>query len=301
MVNPITSLANPFKIPILYLISWRGIGGKPDAPQHEIMGQITPELLSLLQINFIYFPKQKKELANVIENIDTNYKNRVSTCLIVDEKITTSKTIYHQPIIRTYTDGVFMKNEVPTIKKGRIYVLNKILNYFPKNYIYVSTTGDTSRDLFEIGDKKNNFYIVGSMGYASALGLGISLFIEDKVVILDGDGAMLMHMGNMSTIGAYAGKNLLHIVLNNNVYSTTGGQYNSSINTDLVNIAKSCNYENTIESNADNIEKSLAMLKNADGPSFLEIKIEQFGKTHSARPTISPAENALRLLKILKK
>lgn len=301
MVNPITSLTNTFKIPILYLVSWRGIKGKSDAPQHEIMGQITLKLLLLLQMKCINFPKQMEDVADVIENISNNYKNKISTCLIVDEKIQAQEQIQQEPNIRKYADGLFIRNGVSSIRAKRIDILNKITNYFPEHYIYVSTTGDTSRDLFKIGDKNNNFYMVGSMGYASALGLGISLFTEDKVVILDGDGALLMHMGNMSTIGAYGNKNLLHIVLNNNVCSTTGGQYNSSINTDLVNIAKSCNYENAIESSSDGLEKSLEMLKNARGPSFLEIKIDQSGKTSSERPTITPAENALRIIKLLKK
>ncbi len=300
MVNPITSLSNTFGIPLLFIISLRGNPQEFDAPQHRLMGNITHEMLRLLGIDILQFPGSQEAMLNIIANISSRYKEGLSSCLIVDKTLPSYEASNYDLQINSRS-----QNFLDTITKGsykpqRREVMEKIIRFLPEKYVYVATTGETSRELCEIKDTDNNFYMVGSMGYASSIGLGISLFTKDKVVVFDGDGALLMHMGNMSTIGTYANKNLYHIVLNNNIYSSTGGQCNSSINIDFIKIAKACNYATIAHGEITSLEDTLNKLEKSDGPHFLEIKIDISRKIKANRPFIDPKSNAIRLMNYLK-
>ena len=124
----------------------------------------------------------------------------------------------------------------------RIHFLKFINNYF-KNSKFVSTIGITSKELYELNDNKNNFYMLGSMGLASSFGLGLALSSKkNHIIIFDGDGSILMNLGSLSTIGSYNLKNLLLIIFDNNSYETTGIQEtNTSKGTNLYLIAKGSN------------------------------------------------------------
>jgi phosphonopyruvate decarboxylase len=136
--------------------------------------------------------------------------------------------------------------------------------------------------------------MLGSMGHAAAMGLGVALSTLKKVIIIDGDGAVLMQMGSMATIGHYASGNLCHILLNNNAHESTGGQKNVSSTVNFINIAIACNYVKVFDVYAHNLEEVMHSIKLNHGPYFVHVNIAQDSKKLPERPTLSPQEIATR-------
>jgi phosphonopyruvate decarboxylase len=166
-----------------------------------------------------------------------------------------------------------------------------------KDTVIVATTGYTGRELFAINDRENHLYMVGSMGCASSLALGISLARPElKVVVIDGDGAALMRMGNMATIGTYAGRNFVHLLLDNEAHESTGGQSTVSANVNFAAIAKACNYPLAYYGNDPGILTSLLDDHDHTGPRFAQIKIRQGSMQNLPRPALSPADAVRRLM-----
>ena len=182
---------------------------------------------------------------------------------------------------------------------NRNKVLQRIIERTPKaNTVLIATTGFTGRELFAIDDRSNHFYMVGSMGCASSLGLGIALARSDlKVVIIDGDGAGLMRMGNFATIGSYAGHNLIHILLNNEVHDSTGGQATVGGNVDFLKVAEASGYSVCLSSNEIDIIDKLFNLEPQDGPVFAHLRIVSGTIGDLPRPDITPNKVLNRLMK----
>ena len=152
----------------------------------------------------------------------------------------------------------------------------------------VAANGFMSRDLFEVNDKKSNFYMIGSMGLASSIGLGIALKKPKKrVFVFDGDGNILMNLGSLVTIGSLKPKNLIHVVIDNNSHESTGGQptYSSRIN--LEKIAKNTGYKIFKIKSKNNLISTLKIIKKFQGPIFLLIKISK-SKERSKRVSWKP-------------
>ena len=159
----------------------------------------------------------------------------------------------------------------------------------------IATTGKCGRELFTIADRPQHLYQVGSMGGASGMGLGVALNTEKPVVMLDGDGALLMKMGSLATIGAYAPKNMLHIVLDNGVHDSTGGQATVSPHVDFAAVALACGYRRA--ATCDSIEGFQIALSSAllqDGPTLIHAKIQPGSLAELGRPTVKPADVARR-------
>ena len=157
----------------------------------------------------------------------------------------------------------------------------------------VSANGFISRDLFNVHDKKTNFYMIGSMGLASSIGLGIALKKpKKKIYVFDGDGNILMNLGSLTTIGKLQPKNFVHIILDNSIHESTGGQPTASDTIKIEKIAKSCNYKQVIKVNSKNeILKKLMNIKHSDGPIMIIIKIK---KGKSAGNRISTLPNKIK-------
>jgi phosphonopyruvate decarboxylase len=166
-----------------------------------------------------------------------------------------------------------------------------------ENTIQVATTGKTGRELYEIEDAANNLYMVGSMGCASSLGLGLACTRKDKdVVIIDGDGAILMRMGSLATNGYYRPENMLHILLDNQSHDSTGGQSTVSHNVNFVEIAAASGYENSYYVHSlEELQAKIIEWKKTKGLTFLYIKISPGSKENLGRPKITPAEVKARL------
>ena len=145
--------------------------------------------------------------------------------------------------------------------------------------IIISANGFISRDLFSSLEKASNFYMIGSMGLASSIGLGVSLKKPKKLIyVFDGDGNILMNLGSMTTIGKLKPKNLVHIIFDNQIHESTGGQYTNSKNIDLEKIAKCVNYKTFVAKNKKELEREIRIIKFGEGPILLKIKISKTTK-----------------------
>ena len=160
------------------------------------------------------------------------------------------------------------------------------------NHPIISANGFISRDLFEVCDKSSNFYMIGSMGLASSIGLGVALKNPRKsVFIFDGDGNVLMNLGSLTTIASQKPKNLIHVVFDNSVHESTGGQPTNSNFVNIEKIAKACNYNHTFTVRTENnFEKILRKIKKLKGPIMIVVKIQQSDTERSGRINISPIE-----------
>lgn len=205
-INPLTSLADKevYSIPMLLIIGWRGEPGKKDEPQHLKQGRITREQLKILDIDYFVIDENTDEkscLEKVIKRIN---KNSSPVAILVRENT-----------FKKYK----LKNKQKTIYKlKREEAIEEIINLSNDSDIFISTTGKTSRELYEIrknkGDAQKDFLTVGSMGHVSSIALGVAIGLKkQRVICLDGDGSLIMHLGSLPIIGAISPKNLIHVIL----------------------------------------------------------------------------------------
>ncbi|PKQ77423.1 phosphonopyruvate decarboxylase [Aeromonas sobria] len=284
MVNPLTSLNAAFNIPVLLVVTHRGKPGITDEPQHRLMGQITPELLELLGIPTMVLPADTASMAEVISHSMHLVRDEQKTVALIVEK------------------GVFFEAE-PVEQEicelpERATVLKLLLSLAGESDFLITTTGKTGRELFTLKDREKNLYCVGSMGYASALAQGIALYAPQcTITIIDGDGAALMHPGNMATIGHLHSSNLIHILLNNNAYDSTGGQKTLADSVDFSLIARGMGYVHaqycvTLDELSDAYRDARTFKQ---GPVLLIVNIANGSMGELGRPTIAPEQIARRL------
>ena len=190
---------------------------------------------------------------------------------------------------------------------SREKLLELILEKLDSNDIIISTTGKTSRELFELIKNKNYqnpfFPVVGSMGHCSAISKGIALTNPEKrIICIDGDGSLIMHMGSASLAGQLKMSNFYHILINNFVHESVGGQATASKFIDYSIISKGLGYKNIFNSNNENSFNSL-MEKNLSkkGPNFFQIKIKPGSREDLGRPDKTPIESKIHFMKSLKK
>ena len=174
------------------------------------------------------------------------------------------------------------------IRKAAISIVVKKIG----NHPIISANGFISRDLFEVCDKRSNFYMIGSMGLASSIGLGVALKNPRKsVFIFDGDGNILMNLGSLTTIASQKPKNLIHVVFDNSVHESTGGQPTNSNFVNIEKIAKACNYNHTfMVKTENNLLKILDKIKKLKGPIMIVVKIQQSKGEKSKRVNILPVD-----------
>jgi len=162
----------------------------------------------------------------------------------------------------------------------------------------ISANGFISRDLFSISDTRPAFYMIGSMGLASSIGLGIALKDPGrKVFVFDGDGNILMNLGSLTTVGSLKPKNLIHVVFDNSVHESTGSQPTNTNFVSIEKIAKACNYNHTFTARTENnFEKILRKIKKLKGPIMIVVKIQQTNDKKSARVNYEPVEMKERFM-----
>ena len=298
-INPLTSLNYPFKIPILLITTWRGDPKVKDEPQHELMGKITKNILTLSKIKNEIFPTNKNNLRKVLFKINNSINKTSLPYALLMRKETIKKEKLKQKKIFLKKKGkkflYLRKKKIPT----RFEILKELQKNINNKIAVITTTGKTGRELFSLNDCKNFFYQVGSMGCASAIALGVALNSKKKILVIDGDGALLMKMGNMTTIGANQPKNLIHILLDNNVHDSTGQQLTNASTVDFANIAINCGYQNSYSIDNLNdfskiIKKNLVSSNKTIGPTFIHIKIQKGSIENLGRPTIHPKDVAKR-------
>ena len=282
-VDPLTSLMNKevYSIPVLLLISWRGEPGKKDEPQHIKMGKITKKLLKTLGIPFIVLSTEETLIKKQIQIAKRYLKKQSSPYAIIVRK----------GIIASYQSKP--KKEIyPLSREEAIKIL---VNGLKGNEVIISTTGKTSRELFELREAKKeghrkDFYTLGSMGCAAGIALGIALAKpKKKVFVFDGDGSVLMKMGTLAIIGHYLPKNFYHIIFDNNAHDSTGGQKTVSDTVAFDKIAKACGYKFTkVLTREKEIKEVLSRIK--EGPLMLVIKVKKGSRENLGRPTLSPVK-----------
>jgi len=287
-VSPLTSLTDPevYSIPLLMIMGWRGRPGLSDEPQHKKMGIITTKILDVLDIPYLI--------------LDVNsYKQQIKHAKTEAEKNLKAYVLIVEP-------GFFYNTKsIPAIDKSigivRESAIKCIVNSIDVDDLIVSTTGKTSRELFEVSANhsrghSNNFYNVGSMGHVSSIGLEIALQkYNKKIYILDGDGAVIMHMGSLSTIGHYQPKNLTHIIFDNESHESTGGQPTTSKTTEFVKILEGCGYKdlNIVQSELELSEVLSKRIQNLHG---IVIKTQIGSRDDLSRPTDTPKTTKARFM-----
>jgi len=162
----------------------------------------------------------------------------------------------------------------------------------------VSCTGFTSRELYEHRrDKKmghgRDFLMVGSMGHAGAIALGVAMSKPSRqVFVLDGDGGLLMHMGTLAMVGTSKCSNIKHVVFNNGAHDSVGGQPTVGFEISFTGIAKACGYKHAFQaSTAEEVTEKMKQLREVEGPAFLEILVSKGARKNLGRPHTSPLRN----------
>ncbi len=299
-VSPLTSLTWTFRIPILLIVTFRGDPELKDEPQHKLMGPITTSILDKMEIPWEYFPTSENEVPTALQRADDYMQKERRPYALVMRKGSVAPYVLNdrnQAPPRS-VNGIQLRYRDSDDRPSRSRALSRIIeNTDPADSVVIATTGFTGRELFALDDRANQLYMVGSMGCASALGLGVALARPDlNVTVIDGDGAALMRMGNFATIGAYAGDNLAHIVLDNEVHDSTGAQATVSAGVSFAGIAKACGYGCAWEGNLIELIDELFSIKGISGPRFAQVKTRPGTMENLPRPNVTPEEVSARFV-----
>lgn len=292
--NPLLSLADNevYGVPMVLVIGWRGEPGVKDEPQHIKQGRVQNDLLKAMEIPYKILDENVADVSAFINEIVMLTRKQSSPVAVVVKA----------EIFETYKS---IKKKTEEYEMNREMALQEVLNNLTGQEILVSTTGKLSRELFEYRAAHcqghlHDFLTVGSMGHASQIALGVALFSDRKIVCLDGDGAVIMHMGSLAISGSSKADNFVHIVINNGAHDSVGGQPTMGFNIDLIQIAKACGYKEAISvSFKTEIASVLRKILNMSGPVFLEIRTKRGARENLGRPTKSPMENKKLLMHAL--
>lgn len=295
IINPVASLLNDkvYAIPVIFIVGWRGEPGVHDEPQHIYQGEVTVKLLENMGISTFVIGKETAddEVVAVMEKFRSELAEGKDVAFIIRKGALSD------------APKVEYKNNNSMVRED---IIRHIVSVSGEDPI-VSTTGKASRELFEIREAKKqshkyDFLTVGSMGHSSSIALGVALNKpERKIWCVDGDGAVLMHMGAMAVVGANAPKNLVHIVINNGAHETVGGMPTVASKMDLVSIAKACGYPKAVSVDSfDSLDKELKLAKTADELTFIEVKCSIGARENLGRPTTTALENKQNFMEYLK-
>lgn len=295
IINPVASLLNDkvYAIPVIFIIGWRGEPGIHDEPQHIYQGEVTVKLLEDMDIKLFIIGKETTD--EEVEAAMADFR----------DILTSGKDVAFVIRKGALTDAptVEYKNENTMIREEIIRHIVKASGEDP----IISTTGKASRELFETRvanrqSHKYDFLTVGSMGHSSSIALGVAINkSEQRIWCIDGDGAVLMHMGSMAVIGANRPRNLIHVVVNNGAHETVGGMPTVAGEIDLVAIAKACGYPNALcVDSFDALDAELEAAKGRKELSLIEVKCSIGAREDLGRPTTTPLENKQNFMGYLK-
>lgn len=295
IINPLTSLADKemYAIPIVLMIGWRGRPGTKDEPQHTKMGRILLSLLEVLEIPcYTLDADEASAFAKMEDAIVTAVSGKKPIALVVPENI-----------FEVY-EGNKEHNGYTLVREE---VIKKIISPLKGDETIVCTTGKTGREFYEqnvaAGNKVKKFLLsIGAMGHANHVALGLKINSEEKVIVLDGDGALLMQMGSLPTIAHHAKNNFIHIVINNGSHESVGGQPTEGFFADCCGIAKACGYKETVCINNENeLSEWLQNGLHSTALQFVEIRTNKNSRPNLGRPWGQPAEWKKNLMDSLNK
>ncbi len=297
MVNPLMSIADPdvYSIPMLIIIGWRGEPGVHDEPQHVKQGKVTCDLLDAMKVPYQVLSDKEEDLPSQFEKAYKYIKENNGQYAFVIRKGT--------------FDEYKLVNNIPVEgKMSREEAIEKIILSADEKTAFVSTTGMISRELYEQRDKHNmghdrDFLTVGGMGHASQIALAIAMQKPDRqVYCLDGDGASIMQMGGMATIGSRKPCNYVHFVLNNGAHDSVGGQPTVGRQIDFCEIAEGCGYENVVKvESPEELDAVLHDSETKEKLTFVEVLVTKGARKDLGRPKSTPQENKKALMDFLRK
>lgn len=294
IINPVASLLNDkvYAIPTVFIVGWRGEPGLHDEPQHIYQGEVTIKLLEDMDIKTFAIGKDTTD--KEVEKVMADFR----------EVLAKGKDVAF--VIRkgaiSYDGKVKYANDNTMIREKIIQHIVKASGEDP----IISTTGKASRELFETRvangqSHKYDFLTVGSMGHSSSIALGVAINKpETRIWCVDGDGAVLMHMGSMAVLGANAPKNMVHVVINNGAHETVGGMPTVAAKIDLVAVAKACGYPNAVSVDSfEALDVELEAAKARNELSLIEVKCSIGARDDLGRPTTTALENKVNFMNYL--
>ena len=295
IINPVASLLNDkvYAIPVVFIVGWRGEPGIHDEPQHIYQGEVTVKLLEDMDIAAFVIGKETtdEEVEKAMENFRAVLAAGKDVAFVIRKGALTD------------APKVEYKNENTMVREEIIRHIVKASGEDP----VISTTGKASRELFEIRaangqSHKYDFLTVGSMGHSSSIALGVAINRpEQRIWCIDGDGAVLMHMGAMAVVGASRPKNLIHIVINNAAHETVGGMPTVAGQIDLTAVAKACGYPNAVcVDSFEELDRELEAAKGRKDLSLIEVKCSIGAREDLGRPTTTALENKQNFMEYLK-
>ena len=294
IINPVASLLNDkvYAIPVVFIIGWRGEPGIHDEPQHIFQGEVTEKLLEVMGIRSFVIGKDttEEQVRNAMEVFKKDLEHGRNVAFIIRKGAL------------SFDGSVEYKNS-NSMKREEI--IEHITRFSGEDPI-VSTTGKASRELFEIRtaagqSHKYDFLTVGSMGHSSSIALGIALNKPDKRIwCIDGDGAVLMHMGSMAVIGSNKPSNLIHVIINNGAHETVGGMPTVAGEMDLVAIAKACGYPNAVCADTfEALDNELQAAVSRNELTMIEVKCSIGARDNLGRPTTTAVDNKINFMNYL--
>jgi phosphonopyruvate decarboxylase len=299
-LNALASLSLMYGLPALLLVTWRGYQGK-DAPEHILMGEISPGLLDLLGIPYrVLSPDSIEEhLAWATRELDAR---EIPVALLVPPGVVVApEATRHSGTAHAAATTALSSASAPAIaapalpaelrpvisRRQALAAALKELGDAPA----IHANGFICRESFGIGDRPQNFYMIGSMGLAAPIGLGVALARPaHRAVVFDGDGNVLMSLGTLAMVGSLGPRNLVHVVFDNEVYGSTGGQRSPSRETRLDRLALGAGYR-TVSAATTPDELAHALRSAADGPHFVLVKVTT---EESPAPRIPHTPRAIR-------
>ena len=295
IINPVASLLNDkvYAIPMIFVIGWRGEPGIHDEPQHIYQGEVTLKLLEDMGIRYFVIGKDttEEEVSAAMQEFRKELDRGEDVAFVIRKGAL------------SYEEKVEYRNDNPMIREE---IIRHIVQASGEDPI-VSTTGKASRELFEIREHngqshKYDFLTVGSMGHSSSIALGVAVQKPGtKVWCVDGDGAVLMHMGSMAVLGSTAPENMVHIVINNGAHETVGGMPTVAADIDLVSIAKACGYPHAVSvTTYEELDRELTAAKERETLTFIEVKCGIGAREDLGRPTTTALENKQNFMEYLK-
>lgn len=269
--NPLLSLTHPcvYSIPMVLVIGWRGDPAVKDHAQHKKQGELTPVLMKDMDIPYEILEDEDKVISQFEWAVEKAKEISSPVALIVKKGILAQKEKHQE-----YPESHLMSREE---------AISAVIDVMGKEAIYLATTGRATRELHEQLTLHGiahdiEFLNVGAMGHLSSIGLGLALGApQKKIIVFDGDAAAVMHMGSLATNGRYHPHNLLHIVLNNGVNESVGGQKSAGQIIDLTSIAKACGYVTYPHfiNNSDDLRKFVQQFSEKGGLAFADMHVRQ--------------------------
>ncbi len=298
--SPLTSLNFTFKLPVLGFVSLRGEPGVKDEPQHELMGQITEKMLALMKIEWAYLSADETEASLQLKQANAFIEEGRTFFFVVKKGTFGDVKLNPQPL-KQVSNLKLKKSSSKQSYPIRTQALKAVSDLVDQRTVLLATTGKTGRELFEVEDKPNNLYMVGSMGCISSLGLGLAMARPDKkIIVIDGDGSALMRMGCFATNAYYQPKNLLHILLDNNAHDSTGGQATVSHIVDFASMASAVSYPVALQVNTlVELEEAIKQWTLDNELTFIHLRIAQGSPPELGRPAVKPFEVKDRLIKFM--